>query len=149
MQDFKHIRAWQRAHALGIVIHRVARPFTRAGHAHLRAQLTRSADAISSTIVEGAGTDTNHEFARYLNASIKAANETEERLLTARDHGLIDDDLWSKLTGETIEVRKMTYGYRKAVLESARREEEAERRAASRKRARRAIETDRALRPDT
>jgi four helix bundle protein len=79
---------------------------------------------MSSTIAEGAGADTNREFARYLDISIKSANETEERLLKARDHGLIDDQLWSKLTGETIEIRKMTYGYRKAVLESARREEE-------------------------
>ena len=31
MQDFKHIQAWQRAHALSIAIHRAARGFSRQG----------------------------------------------------------------------------------------------------------------------
>ena len=52
--------------------------------------------------------------------SIKSANETEGHLLTFRDLVLIRSDIWEKLTNETIEIRKMTYGYRKKVLESPR-----------------------------
>ncbi len=120
MQDFKHIKAWQRAHALSIAIHKLTRGFARAGHAHLRSQLTRAADSIASTIVEGCGAETNKEFARFLDMSIKSANETEGHLLTSRDLDLIRPDVWEKFTNETIEIRKMTYGYRKSVLESAR-----------------------------
>ena len=120
MQDFKPIQAWQRAHALGIAIHRLTRHFTRAGYAHLRSQLEKSADSMSETIVEGCGADSNKEFARFLDMSIQSANETEGRLLKARDLGLIPHEVWRKHSAETIEIRKMTFGYRKKVLESAR-----------------------------
>ena len=70
---------WQRAHALAIAIHKLAHPFGRAGYAHLRGQLARAADSIESNIVEGCGADTNKEFARFLDMSIKSANETELR----------------------------------------------------------------------
>jgi four helix bundle protein len=86
MQDFRHIRAWQRAHALAIAVHKLARGFSRQGYAHLRSQLTKAADSIGDTIIEGCGADTNKEFARFLDMSIKSANETEghfSRLVTS------------------------------------------------------------------
>ena len=121
MQDFKHIRAWHRAHALSIALHKLTDSFATPGHAHLRSQLTRAADSIASNIVEGCGADTNKEFARFLDMSIKSANETEYRLLTARDLELISLDEWQKHAGETVEIRKMIYAYRKQILRSPRR----------------------------
>jgi len=38
-------------------------------------------------------------------------------LLKARDHNLIPPDDWNRFTAETVEVRKMIFGYRKQVLE--------------------------------
>ena len=120
MQDFKHIRAWQRAHALSIALHKLTSGFIRAGHTHLRSQLTRSADGIPANIVEGCGSNTKKELARFLDIAIKSANETEHHLLSARDHELISPDDWRRFTAELIEIRKMTYVYRKRILESAR-----------------------------
>jgi four helix bundle protein len=117
MRDFKHIKAWHRAHALGIAIHRLTDGFSRAGHAHLRSQLTRAADSIAANIVEGCGAATRKELARFLDIAIKSANETEHHLLSARDLNLISPDDWNHFTTETIEVRKMIFGYRKRVLE--------------------------------
>ena len=48
--------------------------------------------------------------------SIDSANETEYHLLVSRDLSLINHDDWQKYTAETIEVRKMVYGYRVQVL---------------------------------
>ena len=117
MRDFKHIKAWQRAHALGIAIHKLAAGFTRAGAPRLRAQLTSAADSIAENIVEGCGAASNKDFARFLDMSIKSANETEHHLLNARDRVLISPDEWQKSSAETIEVRKMIYSYRLKVLE--------------------------------
>lgn len=125
MQDFRHIRAWQRAHALAIALHKLARPFGRAGHAHLRSQLTSAAESIAANIVEGCGAATNKEFARFLDVSIKSANETEYHLLSARDFALISPSDWQKYTAETVEIRKMTYGYRNKVLSHTRRAKDA------------------------
>ena len=116
MRDFRHIRAWQRGHALSIAIHRLARDFGRKGHAKLRAQLTSAAHSIATNVVEGCGAVTHKEFARFLDISIKSANETEYHLLASHDLGLISDAEWETCTRETIEVRKMIYAYRVAIL---------------------------------
>ena len=116
MRDFRHIRAWQRAHALSIALNRLARGFGRRGHAKLRAQLTSSVHSIATNIVEGCGAVTHKEFARFLDISIKSANETEYHLLTSRDLDLISDTAWQKYATETTEVRKMIYAYRVAIL---------------------------------
>jgi len=120
MQDFQKIDAWRRAHTLSIAVQKLARRFGRAGFSQLRAQLAKSADGIPSNIVAGCSADTNREFASFLSESIKAANNLEHHLLTAKDLGLISPDVWQKLTAETIEIRKMTYTYRRRVLEGVR-----------------------------
>src|SRR4051812_7805663 len=116
MRDFRHIRAWQRAHALSIALHRLARDFGRKGHGKLRAQLTASVHSIATNIVEGCGAATHKEFARFLDISIKSANETEYHLLTSRDLRLISDATWQRFSTETIEVRRMIHGYQGAIL---------------------------------
>ena len=117
MRDFKQIKAWHRAHALGIAIHKLAEGFTRAGAARLRAQLTAAADSIAENIVEGCGAANTKDMARFFDMSVKSANETEHHLLNARDRVLISPEDWQKYSAETIEVRKMIYTYRKKVLE--------------------------------
>jgi four helix bundle protein len=72
---------------------------------------------VPATIVEGCGAASNREFARFLDMSIKSASETEYHLLNARDRRGISDDDWQRLSGETIEIRRMTYSYRKRILE--------------------------------
>jgi four helix bundle protein len=118
MQDFRKIKAWQRAHVLGLVVVERARRFTKLGHAGLRSQLIGCASGIGAAIAEGAGSATKKEFARYLDIAIKSASETENHLLVARDHRLIEHDVWLKLNAETIEIRKMIYAYRKKILAS-------------------------------
>ena len=100
MQDFKQIHAWQRAHALGIAVHKLASGFVPARHANLRVKLTRAADSIASTIAEGCGAATRKEFARFLEMSIKSATDTEYHLLSARDLGLVSANDWQKYNAD-------------------------------------------------
>ena len=120
MRDFRHIRAWQRAHALSLAINRLSRDFAEKGEADLLTQLRKAARSIAANIVEGCGAVTHKEFARYLDISIKSANETEYHLLDAHDLGLISEADWRRYTAETIEVRKMIYAYREAILRDER-----------------------------
>ena len=55
-------------------------------------------------------------ISRFLDMSIKSANETEGHLLKARDLDLFSPDEWQSFTAETIEIRKMTYSYRRTML---------------------------------
>src|SRR6266480_7708422 len=101
MQDFKQIHAWQRAHALGIALHKLTSGFVPAGHANLRAKLTRAADSIASTIAEACAAATRTEFARFLEMSIKSANDTEYHLLSARDLALVSANAWQQYKAAT------------------------------------------------
>ena len=116
MLDFKHILAWQRAHALSIELHKTTSSFTRLGHATLRSQLKRSAESIAANIVEGCGAATKPEFARFLYIAIKSSTETEYHLIAARDHDLLAPDQWSRFNAETVQIRKMLFAYRRKLL---------------------------------
>ena len=117
MRDYHRLEIWRRAHALSITIHDVARGFRGPEFASLRSQLTRAADSIAATIVEGCGADTAKEFARFLVMSIKSASETESHLLNARDRRVLPHRRWQQLSAEAVAIRRMTYVYRKRLLE--------------------------------
>ena len=87
--------------------------------AALRSQLTRAADSVAATIVEGCGAASAREFARFLDMSIKSASETEYHLLSARDRRAPVDRRWRKLASEVVAIRRMTYVYRKRLLEDS------------------------------
>ena len=116
MQDFRRLLVWSRSHALATRIRRVVRGFRGAGYAELKSQLVSAAESIPSNIVEGCGAATNKEFARFLDISIKSTSEVEYRLELAKDYGLLLSKVWRELSAETVEIRKMVYGLRRAVL---------------------------------
>jgi len=120
--DFKRIKAYQRARALGVAVNKLAAKFPRRFE-HLRAQLVRSVDSIGANIAEGAPSESKREFARFLQHSIRSSSETEHHLLEALDHQLLPSAVWKAYSTETIEVRKMIIGYRKRVIATAEEEE--------------------------
>jgi four helix bundle protein len=117
MRDFKKLLVWQRAHAFSILIDETIRRIPRGGYANLKLQLGRAADSIATNVVEGCGAATQKEFARFLDISIKSANETEHHLLAARDRNVLPPTEWTSLASEVIEIRRMLFGLRKKILD--------------------------------
>jgi four helix bundle protein len=72
---------------------------------------------VAANIVEGSGATSTREFARFLEISIKSASETEYHLLSARDRQAIPDHRFRQLSSEAVEIRRMTYAYRRRLLE--------------------------------
>ena len=120
MRDYHRLQIWCRAHALAMAIHEAARALRGHEFATLRSQLTRAADSVAATIVEGCGAASVREFARYLDMSIKSASETEYHLLSARDRRVLAHRRWRTLSAEVVEIRRMVYAYRKRLLEDDR-----------------------------
>jgi len=116
MQDFRQLVVWGRAHAFALAVRKCADDFPRAGYADFKAQLIRAAESIANNVVEGCGAATRKEFARYLDISIKSTSEVEGQLQLANDQGLIRQGAWDELSSEVIEIRKMLYGLRRALL---------------------------------
>jgi four helix bundle protein len=117
MRDYHRLEIWRRAHSAAIAIHETTRRIRGSRFSSLRSQLTRAADSVAATIVEGCGASSPREFARFLDMSIKSASETEYHLLSARDRRALSDQVWQQLSGEVEQIRRMTYAYRKRLLE--------------------------------
>jgi four helix bundle protein len=81
----------------------------------MRSQMSRAARSIPSNLVEGCGKDSQAELARYADMSIASSSELEYWVLSARDVGYFRSEDYERLTANTIEVRKMLYGLRKAI----------------------------------
>lgn len=114
MQDFRNLTVWQKAHALSLDVHRTLARGRRID-THLRTQIIRAARSIAANLVEGCGKASQAELARFADMAIGSCSELEYWLITARDlDGLAVAD-YERLTANTIEVRKMTFGLRSAV----------------------------------
>ncbi len=116
MQDHRKLDVWARAHAHCIVVRRATRAFPRRGYAPLHSETTRAAESILFNIIEGCGTRTPKEFAKFLDSSIKSSKELEGQLELAKDYGVLKIGQWNALTNETVEIRRMLCGLRANVL---------------------------------
>jgi four helix bundle protein len=118
MQDYRRLRVWRKAHALVLSIRRMSHRLPRTGYSSLKSQVTRAAESVPYNIVEGCGSHSQKDFARFLDVSIKSTSELQYQLLLARDYGVLARDNWKTLTEETVDTRRMLCGLRAKVIES-------------------------------
>jgi four helix bundle protein len=81
--------------------------------------MVSAVESVAFNIVEGCGASTRKEFARFLDISIKSTSELEYQIQLATDCGVLTRYKWRSLTAETVEIRRMLCGLRRAVLEAA------------------------------
>jgi four helix bundle protein len=81
--------------------------------------MVNAAESIAFNIVEGCGSASSKELARFLDISIKSTCELEYQLQLATDCNLLSRHVWSPLSAETIEIRRMLCGLRRKVLNPA------------------------------
>jgi four helix bundle protein len=110
MQDFRKLLVWRRAHAFGLVIHRLSGEIPRRDNSGLVSQLRRAALSISANIAEGCGRESNKELARFLQISIGSASEVENHLQFCVDAVLIPRAEFDRAQSEVVEIRRMLIG---------------------------------------
>ena len=110
MQYYRKLMVWEKAHALALAVHELTEKIPRRSNTDLIDQLRRAALSVPANIVEGAGSATDREFARYLQIAFSSANELEYHLQFASDRGLVPQVVFSARQAEVIEVRKMLVG---------------------------------------
>jgi len=116
MQNFRSLRVWQRSHELVLSVRKAVKRFPRSERGSLKSQMVNSAESITFNIVEGCGSRSSKDFARFLDISIKSTCELEGQLQLSTDAGLMPHHTWSRLSTETEEIRRMLCGLRKKVL---------------------------------
>ena len=119
MQPFRRLLVWQRAHLLALSVRRASRELPRSGYTSLKSQTVGAAESVVFNIVEGCGATSRKEFARFLDISIKSTFELECQLELVKDYGVLKERAWRSLTADTVEVRRMLCGLRRAILSAA------------------------------
>jgi four helix bundle protein len=107
MSDYRTLDAWQRAHQLTLAVYRATASYPASERYGLTAQTRRAVTSIPSNIAEGAGRDSDRDFARFVAVAAASSNETEYQLLLARDLGYVTDGTFRAITLEISRVRSM------------------------------------------
>ncbi len=110
MQDYRKIRAWQKAHDLAVATYGIAAYLQKPAAWPLRDQILRAAISIPSNIAEGSGRGSDPDFRRFLWHSLGSCNELEYDLLLATDLHLLPADEHAALARQLEEVRRMLSG---------------------------------------
>ena len=107
MRDFRDIYAWQKSHALTLAIYKVTKQFPTDEKYGLTSQIRRASASIPTNIAEGSGRNGEAELARFMQISMGSASELEYLLLLTHDLGMLNDQQYTQLNQQTIEVKKM------------------------------------------
>lgn len=107
MQDYRHLKVWERAHQLTLAVYKATVPFPKDELYGLTSQIRRACASIPANIAEGCGRDGDAEFARFLRIAMGSASELDYHLLLARDLGFLNEMVYEQLENELREVRRM------------------------------------------
>ena len=113
------MRVWHKAHRLALSVYEATQCFPPDERFGLTFQLRRAAVSVPTNIAEGCGRHSERELARFITISAGSASEVEYLALLANELGYLDNDGWTRLTDEVVEVRKMLAALHRALARGA------------------------------
>ncbi len=112
MHNFKELKIGQKAVDLAADIYALTSNYPEGEKFNLVSQMRRAAISISSNIAEGAGRNTNKDFARFLSIAYGSLYELESQLFVCKKLNLTKEN---KLYTNIDELQKMIYGFKKTL----------------------------------
>ncbi len=107
MQDFKNLRLWQLSREFVSKIYKVTSNFPSHELHSMTNQLRRASYSIPSNLAEGAGKNSQKEFARYLSIVNGSIKECECFLILSKDLSYITEEQLTALTNKLTIIAKM------------------------------------------
>jgi four helix bundle protein len=118
MTNFRKLEVWRLAHETTLEVYRVTATLPSHERYGLVSQMRRSAVSMAANIAEGAGRDTDQDFARFITIARSSANETDYHALLAKDLGYIDESTWARVSDLIGRTRAMLNRLRQTLLNS-------------------------------
>lgn len=112
MHNFKELALWQKARLIVKTIYDVTSKFPESEKYVLTSQMRRAGISIPSNIAEGAGSDSNREFKRYLGIAMSSSYELETQIYLSLDLGYLFQSEMDNLIEKLNEVQRMIVGLR-------------------------------------
>lgn len=115
MNKFRDLKVYQKGIKFSQHIYDLTACFPKSEIFGLTSQLRRAACSIVLNIAEGAGSDSNREFVRYLEHSQKSTFETMAGMDIAKEIGLIKNSDYDACQQELIEISVMLKGLQQSL----------------------------------
>jgi four helix bundle protein len=107
MQNYKDLKAWEKAHSFTLKIYESTKSFPKEEIYSLTNQIRRAASSIPANIAEGCGKNTKLELAHFLNIALGSANESEYFLILSKDLLYLKDEAYTSLYKLINEIKSM------------------------------------------
>ena len=114
MIDFTQLKVWHKAHAVALEVYQITNHELRHDRT-LAAQTRRAAGSVPTNIVEGCGTYSQRELARYLQMALSSATELEYHLLLAHDLAYLASSRYVRVRSQVQEVKRMLTSFLRTI----------------------------------
>jgi four helix bundle protein len=112
---FQRFDIWKRAIAIGGSLHDIAEALDQRGCHRYAEQLRAAALSISNNIAEGSGSESDKEFANYLNIAHRSAFETANIVLFLHAKSLLTTPETDRLLAALEEECRMITAFRRSL----------------------------------
>jgi four helix bundle protein len=110
MHNYKELLVWQKAMDLVVKVYELTRSFPKDELFGLTSQLRRAAVSVALNIAEGAGCESDLEFARFLDISLRSTYETVTALQISARLKYCKQEVANQLIADAEEIARMTTG---------------------------------------
>ena len=113
MHNFKELNSWKEAKDLSVLIVKLTSTFPTSEIYGISAQINRAAVSIPSNIAEGAGRNSDKDFARFIGIAIGSTFELETQLIIANELSYLNNDKFDELILKLNSIQKMLVNFQK------------------------------------
>src|SRR5918997_4061029 len=107
MRPHERLEAWGKALDLVVDIYKATESFPKEEKFGLTSQIRRAAVSIPANIAEGAGRNSDKEFAHFLSNAQGSASELETELIIALRLGYLDENSFSALSESLTRIGRL------------------------------------------
>jgi four helix bundle protein len=115
MQDFRNLKAWQKAQEVVVEIYKLTSRFPKDELYGLTSQARRAAVSIVANIAEGCGRGSDADFARFLQMAIGSSFELDALIVIAKDLKFITDVEYDSSAMNLSELKRMLNAFLQTV----------------------------------
>ena len=115
MHNYKNLHIWQEGIKLARKIYEISSKFPSNEKYGIISQMTRAAVSIPSNIAEGAGRNSNKDFANFLSIAIGSIFELHTQIVLCEQIGYIDQTTLKQLEEQTFTLQQQIATYKQRI----------------------------------
>ncbi|MET4080684.1 four helix bundle protein [Pedobacter sp. UYP30] len=116
MRDYKKYEVWKRAHQLTLFVYtNLLDAIPDSERYDLKSQIKRATYSIPLNIAEGAGRNSDADFARFLDMALGSCQEVEYTIFLLKELNYLSEVLYAETNKQVNETKAMLIGLIKTI----------------------------------